>query len=89
MKAPSLVIGFKGEVPSVIYCGADAGKAKDIYQANSTNTDLGGVMLFVRPEYTRRNRPAKRLSPNIAPTSQPETDREPESKPSKIAKGKV
>ena len=67
MKAPSLVIGFKGEVPSVIYCGADADKAKGIYQANSTNTDLDGVMLFVRPEYTRRNRPAKHAEAPAAP----------------------
>jgi len=61
MKAPSLVIGFKGEVPSVIYCGEDAGKAKSVYEASNGNADLDGVMLFIRPPYARRNRPAKHV----------------------------
>lgn len=71
MKAPSLVIGFKGETPSVIYCGEDAGKAKTAYEASNSNADLDGVMLFIRPEYTRRNRPAKHLATAAAPKPEP------------------
>lgn len=59
MKTPSITVGVKGGKYTVLYCGEDGGKAKDTYQANTGNTELDGVFLIIRPEYTRRIKPAK------------------------------
>ena len=56
---PSLVIGYVGGKPEVLFVGMDADKAKEFYRANSENPKLDAIQLFVRPEHTRQTTPKK------------------------------
>ncbi len=56
---PSIVIGYVGGKPEVLFVGMDADKAKESYRANSENPKLDAIQLFVRPEHTRQTTPKK------------------------------
>jgi len=68
---PSIVIGYVGGKPEVLFVGMDADKAKESYRANSENPKLDAIQLFVRPEHTRQTTPkkqadrAKRAAENV------------------------
>lgn len=67
MKTPSLAIAVTTSGKHVVlYCGDDAGKAKDQYAANTTNPDFAGLFLIVRPDYTRRAHPKDSKAREIA-----------------------
>lgn len=68
---PSIVIGYVGGKPEVLFVGMDADKAKESYRANSENPKLDAIQLFIRPERTRQTTPkkqadrAKRAAENV------------------------
>jgi len=68
---PSIVIGYVGGKPEVLFVGMDADKAKESYRANSENPKLDAIQLFIRPEHTRQTTPkkqadrAKRAAENV------------------------
>lgn len=67
MKTPSLAIAVTTAGKHVVlYCGDDAGKAKEQYSANTTNPDYAGMFLLLRPEFTRRARPAESKAREVA-----------------------
>lgn len=67
MKTPSLAIAVTTSGKHVVlYCGDDAGKAKEQYSANTINQDFAGLFLIVRPDYTRRARPAESKAREVA-----------------------
>ena len=58
MKTPSITVAVTTAGKHVVlYCGDDAGKAKECYSASATNPDFDGLFLIVRPDYTRRSHP--------------------------------
>jgi hypothetical protein len=69
---PSFVVAYSAGKPEALFVGMDAGKAKEVYSANVENPKYDSIQLFVRPEFTRRTRPAKHVarelksdSPNV------------------------
>lgn len=69
---PSFVVAFAAGKLEVLFAGLDAGKAKEVYAANVENPKLDAIQLFVRPEYTRRNAPAKHVERSKQKSSESE-----------------
>jgi len=80
---PSFVVAYSAGKPEALFVGMDAGKAKEVYSANVENQKFDALQLFVRPEYTRRTRPAKHVTKPEAKPYDKAADEQPKRKATK------